>query len=109
MTAPHTTLRIGTRDSELARWQADHVADRLRQVDGAPDVQMVFIKTEGDRLTDVPLHSVDSKAFFTKDIEHALLDEEVDIAVHSLKDLATELPNGLALGAVLEREDPRDV
>ncbi len=109
MTVSHDTLRIGTRRSDLARWQAEHVAARLRQMDGAPEVEMVFIKTEGDRIADVPLHSVDGKAFFTKEIEHALLNERVDIAVHSLKDLATELPNGLALGAVLEREDPRDV
>ena len=109
MTVSHDTLRIGTRHSELARWQAQHVAARLRQMDGAPEVQVVFIKTEGDRITDVPLHSVDGKAFFTKEIEHALLEEKVDIAVHSLKDLATTLPAGLALGAVLEREDPHDV
>jgi hydroxymethylbilane synthase len=69
---------------------------------------LVLIKTEGDRIQDVPLSQVDGKAFFTKEIEEALLKEKVDLAVHSLKDLATEMPPGLELGAVLEREDPRD-
>jgi len=69
---------------------------------------LVLIKTEGDRIQDVPLSQVDGKAFFTKEIEEALLTKAVDLAVHSLKDLATEMPEGLELGAVLEREDPRD-
>lgn len=101
-------LRIGTRGSALARWQAEHVAAGLRRVPGAPDSEPVLIKTEGDRIQDVPLSKVQGKAFFTKEIEGALLQGEVDIAVHSLKDLATEMPDGLELGAVMEREDPRD-
>jgi hydroxymethylbilane synthase len=101
-------LRIGTRGSDLARWQAENVAQRLRALRAAPDVELVVIKTTGDHITDVPLHAVDGKAFFTKEIEQALTDGHIDLAVHSLKDVATELPAGLTIGAVLEREDPRD-
>jgi hydroxymethylbilane synthase len=101
-------IRIGTRGSALARWQAEHVAAALRAVPEAPEPELVLIRTEGDRIQDVPLSRVPGKAFFTKEIEEALLGGAVDLAVHSLKDLATEMPPGLALGAVLEREDPRD-
>lgn len=108
MTPSDKPLRIGTRASALARWQAEHVAEALRALPGAPQPELVLIKTEGDRIQDVPLSQVEGKAFFTKEIEEALLTDTVDVAVHSLKDLATEMPAGLALGAVLEREDPRD-
>ncbi len=101
-------LRIGTRASALARWQAEHVASALRALPGAPEPELVLIKTEGDRIQDVPLSQVPGKAFFTKEIEEALLTDRVDLAVHSLKDLATEMPPGLALGSILKREDPRD-
>ncbi|MFQ5704453.1 MAG: hydroxymethylbilane synthase [Gemmatimonadales bacterium] len=109
MTTRRRTIRIGTRRSDLARWQAEHVAAKLKKISGAPATEIVFIKTEGDRIIDIPLHAVDGKAFFTKEIEQALLNDAVDVAVHSLKDIATELPDGLSLGAVLERDDPRDV
>jgi hydroxymethylbilane synthase len=102
-------LRLGTRGSELALWQSRHVAAAIAALAGAPEVELVVIKTEGDRITDVPLSQVAGKAFFTKEIEDALLAGEVDLAVHSLKDLATTVPEGLAVPAVLEREDPRDV
>ena len=101
-------IRIGTRGSALARWQAEYVAGALRAVPGAPEPELVLIKTEGDRIQDVPLSKVQGKAFFTKEIEEALLSDQVDAAVHSLKDLATEMPSGLAVGAVMERGDPRD-
>jgi len=101
-------LRIGTRESRLARWQAEHVAAAIRALPGAPEPELVLIRTEGDRIQDVPLSQVQGKAFFTKEIEEALLLDRVDVAVHSLKDLATRMPGGLALGAVMEREDPRD-
>jgi hydroxymethylbilane synthase len=104
-----SVLRIGTRRSDLARWQAETVAALIGELPGAPEIELVFIKTEGDQITDVPLHAVDGKAFFTKEIEQALLERRIDLAVHSLKDLATVLPDGLVVGAVLEREDPRDV
>ncbi len=102
-------LRIGTRGSALARWQAEYVAAAFRALPGAPEPELVLIKTEGDRIQDVPLSQVQGKAFFTKEIEEALLNRSVDVAVHSLKDLATEMPPGLELVAVMEREDPRDV
>ncbi len=110
-------IRLGTRRSDLARWQANHVAGRIGALPGpgagagagAPPVEIVYIKTEGDLVTDVPLHTVEGKSFFTKEIEQALLDRRVDVAVHSLKDVATEVPSGLDIGAVLVREDPRDV
>jgi hydroxymethylbilane synthase len=101
-------LRIGTRASALALWQANRVADLIRAQPGAPDVELVQIKTEGDVRTDVPLWSVGGRAFFTREIDRAQLAGEVDIAVHSLKDLSTLVTDGLELAAVLEREDPRD-
>lgn len=103
------SIRIGTRSSRLARWQAEHVAGRLRTLPGEPEVELVFIQTEGDRIQDVALSRLPGKAFFTKELEQAILDERVDLAVHSLKDVETEMPDGLTLGAVPEREDPRDV
>ena len=109
MTTPRHRIRIGTRESALARWQAEHVAAALKTVPGSPRPELVLIKTEGDKIQDVPLSKVQGKAFFTKEIEEALLSGKVDIAVHSLKDLATEMPSELFLGAVMEREDPRDV
>jgi len=81
----------------------------INAIPGSPDVELIKIKTEGDRILDVPLSSLPGKNFFTREIEAALLDGRVDLAVHSLKDLATDMPSGLMLGAVLEREDPRDV
>src|SRR5262249_53552933 len=101
-------LRIGTRASALALWQANRVADLIRALPGAPAVELIHIKTEGDARTDVPLWAVDGRAFFTKEIDRALLANEIDVAVHSLKDLSTVLENGTDLVAVVERQDPRD-
>ncbi len=109
MRCENPTLRIGTRGSALALWQANHVAERIEALPNAPAIELVRIKTEGDRVLDSPLSAVEGKAFFSKEIEEALLEERVDLAVHSFKDLATVMPVGLAIGAVLEREDPRDV
>jgi hydroxymethylbilane synthase len=103
-----SALRIGTRASALALWQANRVADLIRRQPGAPQVQIVHIHTEGDQRTDQPLWQVGGRAFFTREIDRAVLASEVDIAVHSLKDLPTALDAGLELAAVLEREDPRD-
>ena len=90
-------------------WQAEHVAGLIGAISGAPVVQLETITTEGDRVLDTPLSKVDGKGFFTKEIERALLDGTVDMAVHSLKDLETRMPPGLKFAAILEREDPRDV
>ncbi len=103
-----STLRIGTRGSALALWQAHRVAALLGAQPGSPAVELVHIKTEGDVRTDVPLWALGGRAFFTKEIDRALLARDIDIAVHSLKDLSTALEPGIELAAVLEREDPRD-
>jgi hydroxymethylbilane synthase len=102
------TLKIGTRGSALALWQANHVADLLREAAGAPATEIVPIATTGDIVRDVPLSQVEGRSFFTKELDEALLDGRIDLAVHSLKDVATRLPAGLALAAVPKREDPRD-
>src|SRR3569833_1078141 len=101
-------LRIGTRGSALALWQAHHVEGLIKGQTGAPAVELVRIKTEGDVRTDVPLWQIGGRAFFTKEIDKAQLNNEIDIAVHSLKDLSTVLDPGITLAAALEREDPRD-
>ncbi len=102
------TLRIGTRGSALALWQAHHVEALIGSQPGAPPVELVRIRTEGDVRTDVPLWQIGGRAFFTKEIDKALLSNEIDIAVHSLKDLSTVLESGIELAAALERADPRD-
>jgi hydroxymethylbilane synthase len=107
-------LRIGTRGSALALWQAHHIRDRLlglRDAAGAARVaavEIVVIRTTGDRIQNVPLSEVGGKGLFTKELEEALLAGEVDLAVHSMKDMPSELPPGLSLAAVPERADPRD-
>ena len=108
MTIRPRTIRIGTRGSALALWQAHHVEALIQSQAGAPAVELVRIKTEGDVRTDVPLWQIGGRAFFTKEIDKALLGNEIDIAVHSLKDLSTVLDSGIELVAALEREDPRD-
>jgi hydroxymethylbilane synthase len=100
------SLRIGTRSSPLARWQAEHIAARLRDLGN--EVEIVFITTQGD-VRSGPLGQIGGQGLFTKEIQRALLTEEVDIAVHSLKDLPTEPVDGLKLGAVPQRESPGDV
>ena len=102
-------LTIGTRGSALALWQARHVAEIIETHHPQTRVALTIIKTRGDKILDVPLATIGGKGLFTKEIEDALLDGRVDLAVHSLKDLPTDLPDGLCLAAVMEREDPRDV
>jgi hydroxymethylbilane synthase len=101
-------LRVGTRGSQLALWQAGHVRALLRGLAGAPPVELVHIRTQGDSRTDVPLWRAGGRAFFTREIDQALLAGEVDVAVHSLKDLPTQLEAGLVLAATLPRGDARD-
>jgi len=102
------TVRIGTRASALALWQAREVAARIAAQPDAPAVELVHIRTSGDQQVDVPLWQVGGRAFFTREIDRALLAAEVDVAVHSLKDLPTQLDEGLVLAALLPRADPRD-
>lgn len=97
---------IGSRGSQLALWQANHIAACLQAL-GA-ETRLEIIKTTGDKITDVPLAQVGGKGLFTKEIEEALLAKTIDLAVHSLKDMPTALPDGLTLSAIPEREDPRD-
>ena len=99
-------LRIGSRGSALALWQAEHVKARLEDLGHSIEVRV--ITTTGDRSLDGPLESVGGKGAFLKEIEDAMIAEEVDLAVHSLKDVPTALPEGLGLCAILERADPRD-
>ena len=105
---PRLPLRIGTRGSPLARWQADWVADRLRAAHPGLEVVLVEIKTKGDRDRNSPLAAIGGLGLFTKEIQRALVESAVEVAVHSLKDLPTEGPAGLILGAVPEREDVAD-
>ena len=108
MSQPSNTLTIATRESPLALWQANHVADRLRQLHPDLDVQLLGMTSRGDQLLDRPLYKVGGKGLFVKELETALLDGRADIAVHSMKDVPMALPEGLVLGVICEREDPRD-
>src|SRR5215469_1338500 len=101
-------LRIGTRGSRLALWQANYVSDRLRDV-GVTAVELVEIETAGDQVRDVPLAQIGGQGVFTKEIQRALLDGTVDLAVHSLKDLPTLPVEGLVLAAVPPRGPTGDV
>ncbi len=100
-------LSIGSRGSQLALWQANHISALLRE--RGHEVELEIIKTTGDKITDVALAKVGTKGMFTKEIEDALAEGRVDLAVHSLKDLPTELPPGFELAAVTTRVNPRDV
>jgi hydroxymethylbilane synthase len=100
-------LRIGSRGSQLALWQANHISALLRE--RGHQVELEIIKTTGDKILDVALAQVGTKGMFTKEIEDALAEGRVDLAVHSLKDLPTELPAGFELAAITERVNPRDV
>jgi hydroxymethylbilane synthase len=102
------TIRIGTRGSRLARWQADWVAERLRTLHPGLVVELVEIKTQGDRDRNSPLAAIGGVGLFTKEIQRAVADGSVDVAVHSLKDLPTQGPEELILAAVPEREDVAD-
>jgi hydroxymethylbilane synthase len=100
-------LRIGSRGSQLALWQANHISALLRE--RGHEVELEIIKTTGDKITDVALAKVGTKGMFTKEIEEALAERRIDLAVHSLKDLPTEISAGFEIAAVTTRENPRDV
>ncbi|HZH71284.1 MAG TPA: hydroxymethylbilane synthase, partial [Mariniphaga sp.] len=102
------TIRIGTRGSQLALYQAELTKKQLLEKFPELDVEINVIQTKGDKILDVALSKIGDKGLFTKEIENALQDNQVDIAIHSLKDLPTQLPKGLKLGAVLERAEYRD-
>ena len=102
-------VRIASRGSRLALWQSNRVRERLSEAWPGRTFEIVQIETKGDRLLDQPLPEIGGKGLFTEALERALLSGDVDVAVHSLKDLPTEFPEGLKVGAVCEREDPRDV
>ena len=99
---------IATRESPLALWQAHYVANRLRSLDVDIDVSLLGMTSRGDQILDQPLYKVGGKGLFVKELETALLDGRADIAVHSMKDVPMTLPDGLTLGVICEREDPRD-
>ena len=102
------SIRIATRQSRLALWQAEHVAAGLREAHSGLDVVLVPMTTQGDRVTDRPLAEVGGKGLFIKELEVALAEYRADIAVHSMKDVPTDLPTGMVLAAMLPRADPRD-
>src|SRR5205823_6318221 len=102
------TLRLGTRGSALALWQANWTKSQLEQRWPDLAVELVPIKTTGDKILDVPLAKVGGKGLFTKEIDEALLGGRIDLAVHSMKDIPFQLPPGIEFGAIPEREDSRD-
>lgn len=101
-------LVIGTRGSKLALWQANWVKEKLEELYPELNVEIEKIKTTGDKILDAPLAKIGGKGLFVKEIEEALLEKRVDIAVHSMKDVPTEIPEGLHISAICRREDPRD-
>jgi len=104
---PHT-LRIATRKSALALWQAEYVKERLESIHPELNVELLPMSSRGDKILDVPLAKVGGKGLFVKELETALLENKADIAVHSMKDVPMEFPEGLGLSVICEREDPRD-
>jgi hydroxymethylbilane synthase len=105
---PQSILRIATRKSALALWQAEHVRQGLQLRHPGLQVELVTMTTRGDQILDSPLAKVGGKGLFVKELEQALLEGRADIAVHSMKDVPVDLPEGLELAVILEREDPRD-
>jgi len=102
-------IHIGTRGSKLALWQANWVQSELLKAHPSISVQITIIKTKGDKILDVPLAKVGGKGLFVKEIEDALLEGKIDLAVHSMKDMPAQLPKGLTIGAIPQRENPQDV
>lgn len=105
---PITRIRIATRESALALWQANYVKDRLQQQHPELQIELLPLTSRGDQLLDIPLTKVGGKGLFVKELELAMLDGRADIAVHSMKDVPMEFPDGLHLPVICEREDPRD-
>lgn len=102
------TIRIATRKSPLAMWQAEHVAAELKRIHPDIQVEILGMTTQGDKILDTPLAKIGGKGLFIKELEQGLLSDQADIAVHSMKDVPVELPEGLHLAVIMQREDPRD-
>ncbi|MBW9257048.1 MAG: hydroxymethylbilane synthase [Candidatus Thiodiazotropha sp. (ex. Lucinisca nassula)] len=102
------TIRIATRKSPLAMWQAEHVAAELKKAHPGLQVELLGMSTQGDKILDTPLAKIGGKGLFIKELEQGLMADEADIAVHSMKDVPVELPPGLHLAVIMSREDPRD-
>jgi hydroxymethylbilane synthase len=102
-------IKIGTRGSKLALWQANWVKSAITSINPSLSVDLIIIKTKGDKILDVPLAMVGGKGLFVKEIEEALLSRQIDIAVHSMKDMPAEIPDGLCIGAIPKRENHKDV
>ena len=102
------TITIGTRASKLALWQAEYIAGEIEKQHPACHVELKTMTTKGDRILDAPLAKIGGKGLFTKELEQAMLAGEIDLAVHSLKDMPTEVPEGLVIGAITARLDPGD-
>jgi hydroxymethylbilane synthase len=101
-------ITIATRKSLLALWQAEYVRDRIKSLNANIEVELLPMSTRGDKILDVPLAKIGGKGLFLKELEHAILEGKADIAVHSMKDVPMEFPEGLQLTTICEREDPRD-
>jgi hydroxymethylbilane synthase len=101
-------IRIATRKSPLAMWQAEHVSALLTKLHPGLEIQIVGMTTKGDKILDAPLAKVGGKGLFVKELEQGMLDGEADIAVHSMKDVPVDFPEGLHLAVIMDREDPRD-
>jgi hydroxymethylbilane synthase len=104
----HKTIRIATRKSPLAMWQAEHVAAVLKQIHPDIEVELLGLSTQGDKILDTPLAKIGGKGLFIKELEQGMLEGRADLAVHSMKDVPVELPDGLHLAVIMQREDPRD-
>ncbi|MCB1773803.1 MAG: hydroxymethylbilane synthase [Gammaproteobacteria bacterium] len=105
---PEQTIRIATRKSPLAMWQAEHVARALKDAHPGLVVEIHGMSTQGDKILDTPLAKIGGKGLFVKELEQRMLSGDADIAVHSMKDVPVELPDGLHLAVIMQREDPRD-
>ena len=105
---PNNVIRIATRKSQLALWQAEYVAATLKQHHADLEIELVKMTTQGDKILDTPLAKVGGKGLFVKELEVGMLEGQADIAVHSMKDVPVELPDGLHLAVICPREDPRD-
>lgn len=101
-------LRIATRSSQLALWQANWVKDKIGELNSTISVELILLKTKGDKILDTPLAKIGGKGLFVKELEVAILNREADIAVHSMKDVPTELPDGLEISVITKRETPND-